>query len=264
MARKPNSKIPAAYVPLPGSQRELVPHSRSAGSVDASEIASITVRTRPAKDLKALEEKVREISAQPVAERRYLSHEDVAASFGADPRDLDAIEQYGQRHNLVVSHRNAAERTLVLTGKLKDLMNAFHADLHMFHHSKGTYRGRQGEILIPRQFDGVITGIFGFDTRPKQKAPHRRKMAAKAGPGGENGVVSTEFAKRYNFPTSHQGAKLDGSGQCIAIIELGGGFDNNDLQIYFQEIGDRSPTWLLSQLTTVETIRPRQAGMMAR
>jgi kumamolisin len=241
MARKPNSKISAAYVALPGSQRALVPDSRPAGPVDASEVASITVRTRSAKDVKSLEQKVKDIYAQPVGERKYLSHDDVAASFGADPRDLDALEQFGQRHNLVVSHRNAAERSLVLTGKLKDLMNAFHADLHMFHHSKGTYRGRQGQILIPKQFDGVITGIFGFDTRPKLKAPHRRKMAAKAGPGGENGMAPTEFAKRYNFPTSHQGTKLDGSGQCIAIIELGGGFDNDDLQIYFQELGIPQP-----------------------
>ena len=229
------------YVPLPGSQRHLVPHSRPAGPVDGSEIASITVRTRAAKDIKALEKQVQEMAAQPLSKRKYMTHEEVAASFGADPRDLDEIEQYGQRHNLVVSHRNAAERSLVLTGKLKDLMNAFRADLHMFHHSRGTYRGRQGEILIPKQFEGKITGIFGFDTRPKQKAPHRQKMAAHGGPGGDNGVPATEFAKRYNFPTSHQGETLDGSGQCIAIVELGGGFDNNDLKIYFDEIGIPQP-----------------------
>ena len=35
--------------------------------------------------------------------------------------------------------------------------------------------------------------------------------------------------------------KLDGSGQCIGIIELGGGFNNSDLQIYFHEIGVKPP-----------------------
>lgn len=197
-----------------------------------------------------------------------MSHDEVAASFGADPRDLDAIEQFGQRHNLVVSHRNAAERSLVLTGKLKDLTNAFHADLHMFHHARGTYRGRQGQILIPKQFDGVITGIFGFDTRPKQKSPHQRKrntaMATKDGPGGENGVPATEFARRYNFPTTHQGVKLDGSGQCIAIIELGGGFANDDLQIYFQEIGIPQPNVVAVSVIMAATIRPRRDWTMAK
>jgi kumamolisin len=49
-------------------------------------------------------------------------------------------------------------------------------------------------------------------------------------------VPATTFATRYNFPTTFGGKKLDGSGQCIAIIELGGGFDNSDLQLYFQKI----------------------------
>jgi len=116
------------------------------------------------------------------------------------------------QHNLVVSHRSAAERSIVLTGKLGDLLNAFHADVHMFHHSSGTYRGRRGEIFIPRQFAGVITGIFGFDTRPKHKSPHHTRGVGSKGPGGTNGLAASEFAKRYNFPTAHNGLKLDGSG----------------------------------------------------
>ena len=39
----------------------MVPHSRPAGSVDGSEIASITVRTRPTKGIESLEKQVREI-----------------------------------------------------------------------------------------------------------------------------------------------------------------------------------------------------------
>ena len=155
--------------------------------------------------------------------------------------DLDSIEHYAQQHNLVVSHRSAAERTLVLTGKLGDLLNAFHADVHIFHHSTGTYRGRRGEIMIPQQFAEVITAIFGFDTRPMHKAPYNGRVRGASGPGGSNGVAATVFAKRYSFPTEYQGVTLDGSGQCIAIIELGGGFNNSDLQIYFQEIGIAVP-----------------------
>src|SRR5262249_50264622 len=50
-----------------------------------------------------------------------------------------------------------------------------------------------------------------------------------------------DFAKRYKFPTELQGVKLDGSGQCIGIIELGGGFNNSDLRVYFQELGIPQP-----------------------
>ena len=41
-----------------------------------------------------------------------------------------------------------------------------------------------------------------------------------------------ELAKLYKFP-----AGADGTGQCIAIIELGGGFRAADIRAYFQKLG---------------------------
>jgi len=230
-----------SFLPLRGSRREPLPNSRPAGSIDPSEITSITVRTRSSGDAAKLDLTVRDLYDKPLKDRVYLTKQDVAKQHGARQEDLDAIERYAQLHNLVVSHRNAAERTLVLSGRLGDLLSAFHADLHMYHHASGTYRGRQGEIQVPEDLADIITGIFGFDTRPKHKAPHRARLTGASGPGAGNGVAATEFAKRYNFPTEFAGRKLDGSGQCIAIIELGGGFSNSDLQLFFQEIGVKRP-----------------------
>jgi kumamolisin len=227
----------AVYVPLPSSKRALLPHSRPAGPIDPSEIASVTVRVRSAGDVAALEKRVLEQSNQPLEQRTYLSVEELAQQHGARTDDLDLIEHLAQQHNLVVVHRSAAERSIVLKGRLGDLLNAFPADLQMYHHSTGSYRGRRGEIHIPQELDGIITGVFGFDTRPKHRSPHRQRMIAASGPGGSNGVAATEFAKRYNFPTKFQGATINGSGQTIAIIELGGGFRSSDLRAFFQEIG---------------------------
>jgi kumamolisin len=98
----------------------------------------------------------------------------------------------------------------------------------MYHHAMGTYRGRSGEITLPEELGNIVTGVFGFDTRPKHRAPHRQKSAALSGPGGQNGVAAPDFAKRYNFP-----ANQDGAGQTIAIIELGGGYRNSDLSMFF-------------------------------
>jgi kumamolisin len=124
----------------------------------------------------------------------------------------------------------------VLKGKLGDLLSAFQADVGLYHHAMGTYRGRKGEIALPVELSKIVTGVFGFDTRPKHRALRRQMAAAHKGPGGQNGVAATEFAKRYNFP-----AGFDGAGQTIAIIELGGGFQNSDLKVFFQEIGVPAP-----------------------
>lgn len=229
----------ADFVSLPGSKRTPLSNSRLAGPVDRSEPATLTVRVRSIGDLEQLEKSVYEESARPLAERKYLTREQLAQRYGADPHDLDQIEEYAHEHDLVVVHRSAAERSVVLKGKLGDLLDAFPADVQIYHHAAGSYRGRRGEIRIPPHLSGVITGIFGFDTRPKRRAA---RNTASGGPGGQYGVPSTEFAARYQFPSEFGGVKLDGSGQTIGIIELGGGFRRSDLKVYFQEIGVPCPT----------------------
>src|SRR6476660_5800089 len=158
------------FVPLAGSRHVALPDSRPAGPVDESQISSITVRTRPAVGTAVLEKQIADMYAQPISQRSYLSRDELGQMQGASAEDLDAVEQYAQEHNLVVSHRSAAERHVVLTGKISDLLRAFPADLYMVHHASGTYRLRRGEILIPAELEEIITGVFGYDTRPKHKA----------------------------------------------------------------------------------------------
>jgi kumamolisin len=207
-----------------------------AGPINPSEIASVTVRLRSAADPKALAKKAYDLASTPMAERKYLTYEELENQHGAKQEDLDKIEHFAQEHNLTVVHRSAAERSVVLKGKLGDLLAAFHADVRIYHHATGTYRGRMGEITLPEEVSDVVTGVFGFDTRPKRRAPHRQKSAVHSGPGGQNGVAATEFATRYKFP-----APLDGTGQTIAIIELGGGYRSSDLKAFFREIGMATP-----------------------
>lgn len=232
----------ATYVPLPGSKRVLLPNSRSAGPIDPSEIASITVKVRSGGDIAALEKKVYEQANQPLASRKYLTREELAAQRGAAKEDLDKIEEFAQQHDLFVVHRSAAERSIVLKGKLGDLLAAFHADVQIYHHATGTYRGRQGEITIPQDLEKIITGVFGFDTRPKHRAPRSARRLSASRLAGGSGVAATEFAKRYNFPTQFQGMTLDGTGETVAIIELGGGYRMSDLKVFFHEIGTQVPS----------------------
>ena len=228
------------YITLSGSNRTLLPRSRPAGPVDKTELASLTIRVRPKNDPARLEQLILKESSKSLKQRAYLTLDEIEQQYGAGAEDLDAIEQLAQEHDLMVVHRNAVERSVVVRGTLGDLLNTFPANVHIYHHSSGTYRGREGEIKIPRHLDGIVTGVFGFDTRRKHRSPHRRKIMA-AGPGGQNGLSATEFAKRYNFPTTFNGKALDGSGQTIAIVELGGGFRSSDLKVFFQEIGVQTP-----------------------
>ena len=226
----------AVYVDLPGSRRTLLPDSRAAGAIDPAQIATITVRVRPSGDYQKLEEWIQDQASKPLAERQYLTRDELASRHGASKEDLDLVEDFATRHDLHVVYRSTAERSVVLRGQLADILSVFHANLGVYHHSSGTYRGRQGDIRIPETLADVVTGVFGFDTRPKRRSSRRQQHVSANGPGGLNGVAATEFAARYNFPEKFNGTSLDGTGQTIAIIELGGGYRTSDLQSYFHEI----------------------------
>jgi kumamolisin len=218
------------FVTLEGSQRKPLANSRAVGTPDPTGVTSITVRLRPVNNIAALTATVEELYARPLAKRTYFTRDELTHRHGARREDLDAIEHFAQRHNLTVSHRSAAERSLTLTGHLSDVLTAFPAKLNMYEHSTGTYRGRSGAISVPREFHGIITGVFGLDTRPNGKASYRPRTHTAS-----HLVPSTAFAKRYNFPN------LDGAGQCIGIVELGGGFTHRDLNAYFRKIGIAPP-----------------------
>ncbi|KAI8600413.1 peptidase S53 propeptide [Dissophora ornata] len=225
------------YVPLRDSKSELRPDSHPAGPINRSEVATITVRVRSVGDVQALERKVYELSKEKLEDRTYLTYEQLVEQYGASEEDLNLVEQHAQKYNVTVVRRSEAERSIVLRGTLGDLLDAFPADVKMCDHCTGTYRAQQGEIYIPQHLNDVIIGIFGFDTRPNLRHGFCQQAVAASGPGGANGVAATEYAKRYKFPTTANDVPLDGSGQTIAIIELGGGFQTDDLKDYFKEIG---------------------------
>jgi len=230
----------AKFITLPGSRRTLLPNSRIAGPVNRSETISFTVRVRSKGDLRELEQLVETESHKPVSKRKYMTHAQFTTRYGSRQEDLAAVESYAAQHNLLVAHRSSAERSVRLVGALGDVLRAFPANLHQYHHAFGTYRGRSGEIEMPDSLAGIVTGIFGLDTRPLRRTRMRRRVSAN-GPGGDNGVAATTFAQRYNFPTTFGGKALDGTGKNIGIIELGGGYDVSDLSIYFSEVGVPMP-----------------------
>src|SRR5207248_3309110 len=92
---------------------------------------------------------------------------------------------------------------------------------------------------VPAELADVVEGVFGIDDRPAAK-PHfqRRKPAAPGVHAHAAGGSFTppELAKLYNFPPG-----LDGAGQCIGIIELGGGYRAADIKAYFTKLGLPAP-----------------------
>ncbi|HUI40443.1 MAG TPA: S53 family peptidase [Terriglobia bacterium] len=227
---------PKTLVPIPGSHRHSRPGATEAGAPDPQERIRVSVLLRPRTPLAELAAG-KALSAALPRERQYLSREEFAARFGADPADVQTLETYAHRHNLTVVEASLPRRTVVLSGALADLSAAFGVTLVNYKHPDGDFRGRTGPIFVPQELAGVVQAVFGFDNR-RQARPHLRRPKVRAGsdrtPTG--GYTPPQVAALYNYPSG-----LDGSGQCIGILEFGGGYRSSDLNAYFKQLGLPAP-----------------------
>jgi kumamolisin len=65
---------------------------------------------------------------------------------------------------------------------------------------------------------------------------HSAKFSAHIAP---KPLTTKQVAKAYKFPTSFKGKPLDGTGQTIGILELGGGYYANDLDASLKNLSHR-------------------------
>jgi kumamolisin len=222
-------------VVLPGSERSARPGSRVVGAPDPNQQIKISVRVRPRQSLQNLAA-ASELNATLPHLRKYMSREQFAANYGANPEDLAKVEAFGHQHNLTVIETSQARRTVVLSGTVASLSAAFGVYLANYEHPDGAFRGRTGPIYIPEDLAGIVQGVFGFDNR-RQARPHFRKHKKPPTPAQPTAYTPLQVAQLYGFP-----AGLDGTGECIGILEFGGGYTASDLNTYFQGLGIATPS----------------------
>ena len=224
--------------PLIGSERAPLPGARSVGKADPAERleVSVIVRRRAAQVLK---ERVAKLEAGDKSVG-HIRREDFAKQFGADPGDMAAVKSFATSHGLAVVQEDAARRTVVLSGTVAQFNAAFSVDLQQFEHDGGSYRGRTGPIQLPDELSGVVEAVLGLDNR-SQAGPHFRgrpnpgNVHWRTASAASTSFTPTQLASLYNFPTG------DGHSECIAIIELGGGYRTADLRAYFSRLNLKRP-----------------------
>jgi kumamolisin len=229
--------------PLKGSERRPLPDSRALGPADPAERLEVTVVVRPT-DRQGLQDRLHRLANGERAAR--LSRAEFARRHGASRADLDAVRDFAEAHGLAVVEEHAGRRALVLAGTVAQFNDAFGVELEHYSHPGGTYRGRTGPVHVPVELNGIIEAVLGLDNRP-QARPHFRMKAvgvrsksgarARSRPAraGATSFTPVQLAALYDFPRG------DGQGECIALIELGGGYRPQDLEAYFAGLGLAAP-----------------------
>lgn len=222
---------PRKQVPLAGSARLPLQGAKEIGPADPNEIVDVTIRLRSRSGKKPLVE--RGEFTKPVDQRTILSREEFETQHGADPAGIALVESFAHDHGLTVKESSPERRTVIVSGTVAAMNKAFGVELKQYSHADGEYRGRTGAVQLPRALSSVVEGVFGLDNRPQAK-PHFRRRRERAGVRAHAQSASytpLQVAALYDFPTNG-----NGSGECIALIELGGGFNQTDLNTYWNQL----------------------------
>lgn len=212
------ASIPENYRPLPGSERRPGPGSKLLGPARATDTIKVTIvlRRRPEGPPLPGFSYFRDT---PPSERRRLSTEEFAQTYGAQQSDVEKITNFAASHGLTVLESHPARRMVVVSGTVDAFEQAFHVDLNEYEQSVSRdrtgnavaekYRGRDGYINVPADLTDAIVGIFGLDDRRITK----RNMSD---PIGTAPISISEITQLYDFPSN------SAHGQSIAIFSEGG------------------------------------------
>jgi kumamolisin len=227
-----------AHHSLTGSERQPLPGAKSVGKSDPAERLEVTVLLRRSQP-DVLKERVRKLANR---ERvgPHLTRDAFSQQFGAADADIAAVRTFARAHNLAVVQEHAGRRSVVLSGTVGQFNAAFGVDLQRFEYAGGSYRGRTGSVQIPDELKGAVEAVLGLDNRPVAKPhfrarPHRGAVHAHANAAGAASYTPLQVAAAYGFPDG------TGQGECVGIIELGGGERPADLSTYFASLGIRQP-----------------------
>jgi kumamolisin len=212
-----------AHQGLPGSKRNPYRGAKATGKADPGDVLEVTVlvRRRHASEMAGIAVAGRE--ATPMSRQAF------AERYGASDDDLAAVTGFAEQQGLSVVLSHAGRRTVRLSGTVAQFNTAFGVDLQHFAYDGGSYRGRTGVIVLPPALQGVVEAVLGLDDRPVAK-PFFHIASDDASSGGGS-FTPVQVASLYGFPAG------TGAGQCIALIELGGGYSDDDLATYFSGLG---------------------------
>src|ERR1700744_6135326 len=214
-------------VALPGSGRQ--PSGTHVGDVPKDEIAEVSVILKPKVPVTV-----------PHGGGATVSREEFPAKHGADENVIDKVKEFAAQAGLKVIDESVRRRTVELQGTVAALTSAFAVTLQQPEQGGIHYRARTGSIHVPEEIAQSIEAVLGLDNRPQAKPHFRMRNENKnpeAKPSANVSYTPRQVAQLYSFPLD-----VDGTGQTVGIIELGGGYKPADLTAYFQKLGLKEPT----------------------
>ncbi|WP_426520072.1 S53 family peptidase [Diaminobutyricibacter sp. McL0618] len=216
---------PLDLTPLPGSERPPAPGLTSSAALDPQTPVEATLILRRRAEVPD------EVLSNPIPPDEF------AARYGADPADLALVTSTLEGLGVTVLDSSAADRHVRVSGTAAVLSRVFGTDLGLATSADPNgnaveHRHRTGGLSVPTPLSGIVTAVLGIDDRPQARTLYRVALPHAV----STSYTPIELGAIYAFPPN-----TDGAGTTIAIIELGGGFAQSDLDAYFSSLGVTPP-----------------------
>lgn len=213
-------------VTLPASFRPAVAGAGPAAPIDDAERVEFTLVLRRRAPLPA-----------DVVRAGGLTPATLERDYGADPGDVEFVTASLRAHGMQVQEVHGGSRRIRAATTVAGLRDAFGTEL-----TRATVpgpggrrvpiRARRGELRAPAAIADRVIAVLGLDTRPQAET----RTAIVSAEDVQTSYTPVQLAGIYSFPDA------DGTGQQLAIVELGGGFASSDLDAYFGGLGLTVPT----------------------
>jgi kumamolisin len=211
---------------VPGSNRQ--PIGTRVGDQPNDEMIEVSIILKP---------KTR--AAAPHNGGVAVTREEFAAKHGADSAAIEKVKRFAKEYSLNVSEVSPERRTVKVEGTAANMLRAFEVKLDRYEYEGHQYRARTGGIKLPSDLVPSVEAVLGLDNRPQARTHFRVRGQRTPKASAAAGVSYTppQVAQLYQFPSN-----VDGTGQTVGILELGGGYHSADLKKYFSSLGVTPPT----------------------
>jgi len=155
-----------SMVAVPGSTRKALPNSRFIARSNPQEQIRISIFVRRRRHLTtAAIVSTKAIDPQLPGQPPSLTAVKCVL-YGADPADLEAVARWVESHQLKVIDTSVRLHRIMAEGAIETVQRAFQIQLNEYEHPKhGYFRGREGDLHVPRELAGVVIGVFGLEAR---------------------------------------------------------------------------------------------------
>ena len=150
---------------------------------------------------------------------------------------FDTLTNILSANNLTIV--NKTDLFVDIRGMSQNLSKLFNTTINQFHNKKTNHKyfSHENKFSMPKELN-FVTDVMGLCTKPIARTYHH--VIKHDTPSELISFTPIQVAQLYNFP------RYTGVNEVISLIELGGGFSQDDLTYYFNSLGLESQPTIIS------------------